>query len=468
MPASRTAGLPVLPERSNRPAETTVARMTQGRLGARETVLALAIGVFIAHASLLANWVVDDAGITFAYARNLARGHGLVSQPGLPPVEGFSNPLWTLVIAALYAMGLFTPVVSKVVGGVLVVATLVLVWADLRRRGASALGMAVPLLLIAACTPFVVWTTSGLENALLAFLVVVGALLAIRAAEAPSLPVRTDVAAGLMAGLTAMTRPDAVVYAALYPATVLLARVRAEGLRAILRRWLAFGAASAGVYGGYLAFRLGYYRQWFPNTFYAKQKPSLTMATRRKLIDLLEGASGDLWPLVVVLLGIVVGWLLVTGRLRARTAVLMGYLGVSGAVFLVLPFDWMGELRFATVCFPLFFWVLSASAQDATAAGSSVVQRRAVLAGTALFVAQAILIFAARTLAFASDPTLPLDDVEAYGGDGFNRLAEVAGVADASLLTPDIGGALLDSRLRIFDLGGLCDERIARSMSSGH
>jgi hypothetical protein len=146
----------------------------------------------------------------------------------------------------------------------------------------------------------------------------------------------------------------------------------------------------------------------------------------------------------------------------------MGYLGVSGAVFLVLPFDWMGEFRFATVFFPLFFWVLSAVAEDATAAaGGSAVLRRAVLAGTVLFVAQAIPIFAARTLAFASDPTLPLDDVEAYGGDGFNRLAEVAGLADASLLTPDIGGALLESRLRIIDLAGLCDTRIARAVSSG-
>ena len=437
-------------------------------LGARETVLVLAIALFIAHASLLVDWVVDDAGITFAYARNLAHGHGLVSQPGLPPVEGFSNPLWTLVFAALFAMDLFSAEVSpKVLGGGLVVATLVFIWSDLRRHGASALGIAVPLLLIAACTPFVVWTTSGLENPLLAFLVVACALLSIRAGEAPSLPVRTDVAAGLLAGLAAMTRPDAVVYAAIYPA-VLLARLRAEGLRSVVRRWSAFAVACAAVYGSYLVFRLGYYGRWLPNTFYAKPEPSLARATRRKLIALVEGASGDLWPLVPVLLCVVAGWLLVTRRLGARTAVLMGYLGASASLFLVLPHDWMGEFRFATVFFPLLYWVLSALAHDAAgAARDSAVLRRAVLAGTAVFVAQAIPIFAARTMMFASDPTVPLDDIAAYGGDGFNRLAEVAGVADASFLTPDVGGALLKSRLRIFDLGGLCDERIARATSSG-
>jgi hypothetical protein len=89
------------------------------------------------------------------------------------------------------------------------------------------------------------------------------------------------------------------------------------------------------------------------------------------------------------------------------------------------------------------------------------------MGGTALFVAQAIPIFAARTLSFASDPTVPLDEIAAFDGDGFNRLAEVAGVTHASLLTPDLGGTLLKSRLRVFDLGGLCDERIARAMSNG-
>ena len=54
--------------------------------------------LLVAHALLFGEWIVDDAGITFAYARNLVDGHGLVSQPGLPPVEGFSNFLWMLTL----------------------------------------------------------------------------------------------------------------------------------------------------------------------------------------------------------------------------------------------------------------------------------------------------------------------------------------------------------------------------------
>ena len=60
-----------------------------------------AVLVFLAQASLSWSWVIDDAGISLAYSRTLAAGEGLRAQPGAPPVEGFSNPLWMLAFAAL-------------------------------------------------------------------------------------------------------------------------------------------------------------------------------------------------------------------------------------------------------------------------------------------------------------------------------------------------------------------------------
>ena len=63
----------------------------------RKYALAI-IGIFVLiafnifQASHLQFLQIDDAGISFSYARNFALGDGLVSQPGFPPVEGFSNP----------------------------------------------------------------------------------------------------------------------------------------------------------------------------------------------------------------------------------------------------------------------------------------------------------------------------------------------------------------------------------------
>ena len=60
-----------------------------------------------AHASLYGRWEVDDAGITFAYARSVATGAGPVLQLGAPPVEGFSDPTWLALLAFGRMLGLF-------------------------------------------------------------------------------------------------------------------------------------------------------------------------------------------------------------------------------------------------------------------------------------------------------------------------------------------------------------------------
>src|ERR1041385_3811930 len=49
----------------------------------------------------------DDAMISMRYAHNLAAGHGLVWNPGeVPPVEGYTNLLWTLWMAAIHRLPL--------------------------------------------------------------------------------------------------------------------------------------------------------------------------------------------------------------------------------------------------------------------------------------------------------------------------------------------------------------------------
>ena len=57
----------------------------------------------------------DDAMISMRYARNLAEGHGLVWNGSEPPVEGFTNFLWVLVMAAAHALPLAASKTSGVV-----------------------------------------------------------------------------------------------------------------------------------------------------------------------------------------------------------------------------------------------------------------------------------------------------------------------------------------------------------------
>ena len=74
--------------------------------------------IFGLHAAVFGGWLIDDAGITLAYARNVALGHGIVAQPGLTPVEGYSNPLWMALFVPLLLAGRGRPAVdSQVAGG---------------------------------------------------------------------------------------------------------------------------------------------------------------------------------------------------------------------------------------------------------------------------------------------------------------------------------------------------------------
>lgn len=435
--------------------------------------LVAALAILAAHAALFGGWIVDDAGITFAYARNLALGHGAVSQPGVPPVEGYSNPSWMLVAAFFYLLRLFVlPWTPKILAGVALVATFVVVWRDLARRGAGPWTIGVALGLLAGASSFVIWSISGLENALLAWLAAASASLAMDAAEDGAERPRRDLAAGAIAAVLALTRPDAILYAAGYPFALVVAAVarRTFAMGASLRALARLAAGFVPIFGGYLAFRFLYFGDVVPNTFHAKVKTAgSTLLDPGKLLDLFEAASGDfLFP---VLLGLVALAVLLTVRRawRPRTIVLNAYLVIAAAIYMILPLDWMGEFRFATPFFLFFYWFgaeLITQAASALPVATAARLRPIVAVITVIFVAQAGLIFLARSLRFAADPTVPVTGPIRFGAQGFNALAArlPQPPAQASLLTPDLGGVLLQSDLRVYDLAGLCDPVIARAL----
>jgi hypothetical protein len=71
-----------------------------------------------------------------------------------------------------------------------------------------------------------------------------------------------------------------------------------------------------------------------------------------------------------------------------------------------------------------------------------------------------------RSAAFVNHPTLPIEEV-IESGRHFERLASALEINSASVLTPSVGGVLLKSQLRIYDLGMLCDRVIAHSLGEG-
>jgi hypothetical protein len=140
------------------------------------------------------------------------------------------------------------------------------------------------------------------------------------------------------------------------------------------------------------------------------------------------------------------------------------HLAVASAVYVLLPPDWMGEHRFATL-FVVFFWWLLFELWDRVAAIASIRGGRSFAAVHAALLATLLCSAGStveRSVAFALDPIVPLERIRAFGS-AYQSLA--ARVDHPSILTPDLGGVLLVAKsLRVHDLAGLCDKQIARTL----
>lgn len=441
-------------------------------------VVFIPVVIFLAHALFFTGWVADDAGISYAYARNLVQGYGLVAQPGLEPVEGFSNFLWVMILAAFFALGVFHPIiVPKILGIALVIGAYVAVyrtWAKL--PGIGPLSVLIALGLTSLNTAFVVWTMSGMENALYVFLLCLLMFFVIESCYTSVHRTTYALIAGILVTLISLTRPDGAVYLMVYPVSLLVVKmyrrdpVTKTSLSVLAIYLLAFSAT----FGIFLLFRLFYFGELLPNTYYAKDGPdaatilsviALKAVMVTKFLTLMRSVVGD-WG-ALFSLGLVIA---TTLGIRAQIvtwemSALLVALVCSILVYLLLPEDWMAEYRFGT---PFVIWFNLYSvflvSQFVRRWRWSAGRRALATALVCLVIGATVIHMFPRSLAFSAHPVLDFRWVVDRYGKRFNAYADVLGLDEASVLLPDLGGTLFVSRLRIYDLAGLCDRIIARTL----
>ncbi|OLT00997.1 hypothetical protein BJF90_06785 [Pseudonocardia sp. CNS-004] len=322
----------------------------------------IAVGVptaaFGVHALLYGRWIVDDAAITFAYVRSIATGAGPVLQPGADPVEGFSNPAWLGLLVLGRWLGLFDRgawfgvpdyvAFPKLLALVLVAGVFACCYAVAKAMTPRPELVAIAAGLVTAAVPsFVIWTVSGLENALLALAAAGIAAVLVRAVVADRLwEPATAVWCGLLAALAALTRPDGLVYAGAFPLAALLLLHRADLGRAVRAAALSLLVSAVPVVG-YLAWRLAVFGEYLPNTAIAKAQglPGLSAATRPGELVTYVG-----WPAALLAVAAVGVVLARPGPARRALVALLVPLALAVVAFGVLAPDWMGQLRFATRC----------------------------------------------------------------------------------------------------------------------
>lgn len=215
------------------------------------------------------SWAIDDAWVSFTYARTLLATGELTYLAGAPPVEGMTNLLWTLLSCVWIAASDQDPIFgARLVGGAGHLATLVLavlLAARISRRlgGREDLAAGATGAILAASGSLAFFAMSGLETPLWGLLFVAALERLERAWTAPE---RTGpaLAAGVLLALLAATRPEGVLLAGL----LCLATLVSPRLR--WRAALAVTIPAAAAVVGLELFRLAWFGSLVPNTFHAK------------------------------------------------------------------------------------------------------------------------------------------------------------------------------------------------------
>ena len=334
-------------------------------------VLAIALGVYVAGA-LRFDFLIDDAFISFRYAKNWADGLGLRYNAGVdPPVEGYSNFLWMALGSLGYRLGVPLEVSSRVLSATCGALLLVSMHRWLRTRGLGLAAVASADLVFASSACVHTWATSGLETMAFTtvFCALVFVLLDIGRDEVERRP--SAVLAGLLALILALLRVEGALWALALPGLVALG-----GGSRVLRRLVPYAAVLGIGYAGFVIARYVHFDAWTANTVHVKAGFSFAKLVRGLKTDA-SFVLSFLSPLVL-LAAVPLAW---RGRhAREARVVGLGLLALLGYNALVGG-DWMPFFRFLVPFFALGGVALALAVERLGPRGGGVLAVLAVAGG---------------------------------------------------------------------------------------
>lgn len=214
----------------------------------RETILlaAAAMTLVVTLMVILRRVTIDDAYITFRYARHLAQGYGLGAWNRTGDhVEGYTSLLWTVLLGGAAWLGIDLPTASKLLGAAAALTVLAVLFRRSDDRPAVLSGV-----FLAVYVPFLLYAASGMEA--VAFTSLVTLVLVGPAQWQP-----------IVAPLLIAMRPDGALVAGV--------DVLALAWRREHRRWIVATSMTAALTFAAIAIhRWVAYHAVAPNTYYAK------------------------------------------------------------------------------------------------------------------------------------------------------------------------------------------------------
>jgi arabinofuranosyltransferase len=318
----------------------------------------LLCGIGLWHLYCHASYTLDDAYISFRYARNLARGMGLVYNPG-EYVKGYSNTLYTLLMVVPELFGHDPIWLSRSLG---VLSFMALCWFGCRhyarehgQAGSTDRGLWL-VALLAVSTSVAVHCITGLETGLHAALVFAAIVTRLREQRDGGRPW-----SALLCVAVVWSRPEGMLLFAAMACQDALVRIRS---RSIGRFDLVWYLLPPLAYAGELGLSQLYYGAPLPQTYHAKTRTvSGAGDALLLLVDglakqfgarsyLAEGLAGTGWGFAA--LGVAALALVAPARRMQNLA----FVSVSLAQIVFIAragSDWAPGFRFGMPMLPLLF-----------------------------------------------------------------------------------------------------------------
>ncbi len=390
----------------------------------------------------------DDAYITYRYAEHFVQGHGLVFNVGEEPVEGYTNFLWTVLIAGGMQLGLDPEVLGPWLGLFFTLLATVLCGLLARALGAKPVFAAAAMVLFALQPTLRVHATGGLETSMFTVLLVAALLPRM---HGPSRSTAANVGSGFLWAAAALTRPEGVmVFGLLELADAARSRIQRLSLREWLQGALQRGLPFILVVGTHALWRHATYEAWVPNTFHAKVASDLTIQLEGLRY---VGRAMFSFGLPLIIAPYFLG-LLSPNRSKTFTVLWVTTLFASYVIY--VGGDYMPTFRFLLPIFPLWSALAGASFSWAHTYASTA-KTRGRIKGVFVLLLVASAGLAQSHADFWPDQVDRHADLVAVGKQLNECLPE-----DAWIAATAAGRVPFFSKRRCIDMMGLSDRHIAQ------
>ncbi|MCX6304439.1 MAG: hypothetical protein NT040_05690 [Bacteroidetes bacterium] len=241
----------------------------------------------------------DDAMIAMRYARNMAEGHGLVWNTG-EYIEGYTNFLWTLWMAVIHLFPVAESKTSLLValsGALILLVNIHIIRKIASEFTANPFVILSSMALVAFSYSLIYWTLRGMEVGIICLFLNYAILLALQLQR--KFTNRKFVLLLAVGGLMLLTRTDCLLLFMITGSWVAFS-VDAPRKRTTI---LLFAGTLVLFLGGHTIFRLLYYHDPLPNTFYLKVSGTpMTDRVLRGLLVYFKWLVSFFIPVLIILL----------------------------------------------------------------------------------------------------------------------------------------------------------------------